>query len=76
MLVISLSGSTKNRGKLRLVEVKPAKEISLLTNLTFIFSEDVVEQKDVGVTLTDQLIEFTPSIAGKFRWVTRRELRF
>ncbi len=76
MLVISLSGITKNRGKLRLVEVKPAKEISLLTNLTFIFSEDVVEQKDVGVTLTDQLIEFTPSIAGKFRWVTRRELRF
>lgn len=73
---VSLSGITNREGKLRLVGMSPSGEISLRTNLTFVFSEDVVGLKEVGRTIDEELVKFTPPISGKFRWVTRRELRF
>jgi hypothetical protein len=75
LVFVSILGTTKS-GKLRLVEMKPSEEISRHTNLTFVFSKDVVNEKEVGITFSEQIIKFTPSVPGKFRWVTRRELRF
>ncbi|HHU51557.1 MAG TPA: hypothetical protein GXZ36_07045 [Firmicutes bacterium] len=63
-------------GKLRLVGIRPSGEINLRTNLTFVFSEDIVGPDEVGRTIDEELIRFSPPISGKFRWVTRRELRF
>ena len=63
-------------GNVRLLEMEPSGEVNLHTNLTFTFSEDMVKQEEVGATLSTELIKFTPAIAGKYRWVTKRELRF
>lgn len=63
-------------GTVRLLGMEPAGEVELHTNLTFTFSEDMVKKEEVGVTLSTELVKFTPVIPGKFRWVTKRELRF
>jgi uncharacterized protein YfaS (alpha-2-macroglobulin family) len=61
---------------IKLVSMDPAENINTKTNLTFTFSADAVEDQAVGVTVSDRLIKFTPAIPGKFRWISRRELRF
>lgn len=61
---------------IRLVEMKPAGEIDLRTNLTFVFSADVADQSEVGKTIDLPLVELTPEIPGRFRWVSRKELLF
>jgi uncharacterized protein YfaS (alpha-2-macroglobulin family) len=61
---------------IKLVAMDPADDINIKTNLTFTFSGDAVEEREVGVTVTDRLIKFTPAIPGRFRWISRRELRF
>ena len=76
VLFVSIRGVTNLGGGIRLVGMEPTGPISLRTNLTFVFSEDVVDQKDVGLTLDEELVKFTPPISGKFRWITRRGLRF
>lgn len=76
LLGVSFIGITNLTGKLRLVGMRPSGEINLRTNLTFVFSEDVVGLDEVGRTIDEELVRFTPPISGKFRWVTRRELRF
>ena len=63
-------------GNVRLSGMEPAGEVELHTNLTFTFSEDMVKQEEVGVTLSAEFIKFTPAIPGKYRWVSKRELRF
>ena len=63
-------------GNVRLLGMEPAGEVELHTNLTFTFSEDMVKQEEVGVTLSAEFIKFTPAIPGKYRWVSKRELRF
>ena len=63
-------------GNVRLSGMEPAGEVDLHTNLTFTFSEDMVKQEEVGVTLSTEFIKFTPAIPGKYRWVSKRELRF
>src|SRR5690554_650537 len=61
---------------IRLTEMRPAGEIDLRTNLTFVFSTHVVEKSEVGKTTDLPLVEFAPEIPGRFRWVSRKELRF
>ncbi|NLY74182.1 MAG: alpha-2-macroglobulin family protein [Firmicutes bacterium] len=61
---------------IKLVSMNPSGEISIKTNLNFIFSADVVTDEEVGITTTEELIKFTPAVPGRFRWVSRRELRF
>lgn len=60
-------------GSVELLGMEPAGEVDLRTNLTFTFSEDMVAEEEVGVTLSTELVKFTPEIRGKFRWVTKRE---
>jgi uncharacterized protein YfaS (alpha-2-macroglobulin family) len=63
-------------GNVRLLGMEPAGEVEPHTNLTFTFSEDMVKEEEVGVTLSTEFVKFTPAIPGKYRWVTKRELRF
>ena len=63
-------------GTVRLLGMEPAGEVELHTNLTFTFSEDMVKKEEVGVTLSTELVKFTPVIPGKFRWVTKRNSVF
>jgi uncharacterized protein YfaS (alpha-2-macroglobulin family) len=61
---------------IKLVALDPERDISTKTNLTFAFTADAVPEAAVGVTVTEQLIKFTPPVPGRFRWQTRRELQF
>jgi uncharacterized protein YfaS (alpha-2-macroglobulin family) len=60
----------------KLVAFDPDRDIDTKTNLTFTFTADAVEEKAVGVTVTEQLVKFTPEVPGRFRWSSRRELQF
>ncbi|HYH03361.1 MAG TPA: hypothetical protein VEC37_09685, partial [Bacillota bacterium] len=60
----------------KFVAVDPDKDINIKTNLTFAFSADAVGAEQVGATLTKTLIKFNPHMPGRFRWISRRELRF
>lgn len=61
---------------IKLVSMTPSNEISIKSNLSFTFSADVVENGEVGTTTVDELIKFTPPIPGRFRWISKRELKF
>ena len=56
---------------IRLVEMRPARNVGLRANLTFAFSRPVVAQEEVGKTIDQPLVQFTPAVPGRFRWVTR-----
>jgi uncharacterized protein YfaS (alpha-2-macroglobulin family) len=61
---------------IKLTSMNPSGEIGVKSNLTFAFSADVIDNEDVGTTTGDELIKFTPAVPGRFRWISRRELRF
>lgn len=61
---------------IRLVEMRPAGDVDLRSNLTFAFSNPVVAEGEVGKTIDRPLVKFTPEIPGRFRWVSRKELLF
>ncbi|MFC1717862.1 MG2 domain-containing protein, partial [Candidatus Poribacteria bacterium] len=54
----------------------PRGEIMRTTNFTIEFSQDMVEESDVGVQLDSAPVVFTPTIPGKYRWIARNKLRF
>ncbi|HOL09301.1 MAG TPA: alpha-2-macroglobulin [Bacillota bacterium] len=74
-IIYATVSSISDRG-IKLVTIEPSGEISVKTNLNFIFSADVVEQNDVGINIDRELVKFKPSIPGRFRWISKRELRF
>ncbi len=51
-------------------------EVALQQNLVFTFSDHVVGEDQVGVWTDQELIAFTPPVAGRFRYTTTRELIF
>lgn len=61
---------------IKLVSMTPSGEIGVKSNLDFVFSSDIIEDRDVGTTTIEELIKFTPAVPGRFRWISRRELRF
>jgi alpha-2-macroglobulin len=75
VLIFNLVSGLFDRG-IKLIAMDPSGEISIKTNLNFTFSGDVVENKDVGVTISGDLIKFNPPVPGRYRWLSRRELRF
>ena len=74
-LILNMVSALFDKG-IKLIAMDPSGAISIKTNLTFTFSGDVVENKDVGVTISEELISFNPPVPGRFRWLSRRELRF
>lgn len=73
-LIVGISTSL-DRG-IKLVSMNPSGEISIKSNLSFVFSGDVITEQDVGTTIVEELIKFTPAVPGRFRWISRRELKF
>ncbi len=61
---------------IKLVSMTPSGAISVKSNLNFAFSGDVVEDREVGTTTVEELIKFTPRVPGRFRWISRWELKF
>jgi hypothetical protein len=61
---------------IKLISMNPSGEIGVKSNLSFVFSADVVENEAVGTTTGDELIKFSPAVPGRFRWISRRELKF
>jgi alpha-2-macroglobulin len=51
-------------------------EVALQQNLMFTFSDYVVDEDVVGVWTDQELIAFSPPVAGRFRFTTTRELIF
>ncbi|MDI6751789.1 MAG: MG2 domain-containing protein [bacterium] len=59
------------------VSISPKDEVPLKTNFTFDFSSPVVKDSRVNKFYDrEENIVFTPKIAGKYKWVSNRNLRF
>lgn len=61
---------------IKVVSMTPSGEISIKSNLDFVFSSDVIEEREVGTITIEELVKFTPAVPGRFRWISQRELRF
>lgn len=61
---------------IKVVSMTPSGEISIKSNLDFVFSSDVIEEREVGTTTIEELVKFTPAVPGRFRRISQRELRF
>ncbi|HEX3045297.1 MAG TPA: alpha-2-macroglobulin [Bacillota bacterium] len=59
-----------------LITVNPSGEISPKTNLNFTFSGDLGPVDKIGQTFAGELIRFNPTVPGKYRWISTRELQF
>ncbi len=59
-----------------IVEVVPEGEVQRATNLTFVFSDDVVGDSAMAEPLAEAPISFEPPIPGQFQWVAANKLRF
>lgn len=59
------------------VKVSPTDAVSQHTNFTFTFSSRVAEDAKIGVFHDEEKsIIFSPKIAGKFKWLSNKELQF
>lgn len=62
--------------RVRVESMIPSGEISRTTNLTWVFSKDVVADSSLRKPVKPAPVVFSPEIPGTFRWVDRRKLRF
>lgn len=59
------------------VDVSPVDAVSQHTNFTFTFSSRVVEDTKIDIFYDkEENIVFSPKIAGKFKWLSNKELQF
>lgn len=54
----------------------PTNEVQQTTNITILFSKDLVNDSLVNVLLDNAPVVFEPKIPGKFEWIARNKLRF
>ncbi|PLX32047.1 MAG: hypothetical protein C0600_03950, partial [Ignavibacteria bacterium] len=59
-----------------IVSVTPQGEVPLLATIEIEFSKDLAPPDKQNMWLEDEYVEFTPAIAGKFKWVSARRLLF
>lgn len=68
--------SCSNPNEVRIDSTNFNEEIELKQNLVFNFSQDLVPDSLLNQWMTEKYIKFTPSIPGKFKWLTKNSLQF
>jgi len=68
--------SSRGRIPVTVESFTPGGEITRTTNFTIEFSQDMVSESSVGVSLDSAPVIFSPAIPGKYRWIARNKLRF
>ena len=68
--------SACNKNKVNLIESNAKNEVPSLGNLTFTFDKNLVNDSLLNKWDTTGFVEFTPPIAGRFRWENANELVF
>lgn len=68
--------NVKDTTRFTVESILPEGTVSQRENLTFAFSDPVVEENFLNKDLEYSPIEFTPAIPGKFQWVDSDRLRF
>ncbi len=62
--------------EIQVVSMDPQGEVSQKTNFTIEFSREMVADDQVDTALDSMPVIFTPRIPGRYKWITRRRLRF
>lgn len=65
-----------NKNKVNLIETTAKEEVPSLGNLSFTFDKNLAPDSVLGKWDTTNYVEFTPAIAGRFRWENANELIF
>ncbi len=61
---------------IEIVSMDPLGEVSQKTNFTIEFSREMVADDQVDTALDSMPVIFTPHIPGRYKWISRRRLRF
>ncbi len=61
---------------LRVESFVPQGKTTPETQIMVRFTKDMVEEQDIGKVLSNAPVKFNPSIAGRFQWSGKRELKF
>jgi len=75
-LIVLLTTCGRSGDTINVSSTNFGDEVALQQNLVFTFSEYVVKEDLVGVWTDQELISFSPPVAGRFRFTTTRELIF
>ncbi len=66
-----------NKGKVFVLNTNFGEEVARIQNMIFKFNTNLLaEESKIGEWDSTQLIEFTPAIKGKFKWVGKDEILF
>ncbi|NBC16150.1 MAG: hypothetical protein GVY18_02410 [Bacteroidetes bacterium] len=76
LFLLFVAGCGPSGPGVEVVELTPGEEVPRTTNLTFVFSDDVVPDSLVSRPLEGRAVEFEPPLPGQFQWVDRNKLRF
>jgi alpha-2-macroglobulin len=75
-LIILIASCGRSGDSITVSSTNFGDEVALQQNLVFTFTDHVVDEELVGVWTDQELISFSPPVAGRFRYTTTRELIF
>ncbi len=76
VLLILLAFSCKKEDKVKVIERSFGDEISLRSNLSITFNQELVPDSLVGAWIEEPLLEITPEVEGIFKWQETNTLVF
>ncbi len=76
ILLVFVLVSCSKLGQLSISSTNFEDVIQLTQNLTFSLNKEVGEQKNFDQWIDEEYIEFSPKVAGKFKWSDKSELIF
>jgi len=59
-----------------IVSFSPTGKVPMRTNFTFEFSDDIVDEEELGIEHDELPVKFIPPIPGRFKWIAPHKLRF
>lgn len=76
LFIVLLAGCGEDGPGIELVEMLPDGEITRTSNLTFVFTDEVVPDSLLNVPLEKPPVVFEPALPGPFQWIAPNKLRF
>ena len=75
-LLASSVACNKDKTQINISSKNFEDEIKRTTNLSIFFSQNIADEAWFGKWDTNQFIQFTPPVQGKFKWKSANELLF
>jgi alpha-2-macroglobulin len=75
-IFLAILVSCSNKNEISISSTNFDGEVQMAQNLVFSLNKDVVNEGDLNTWESTKLIEFSPNIEGKFKWIAKNEVVF